>query len=347
MELVEGLRKFIDKDDSRFYIIDSANTFLWFCFDDLINRRGLMYLRTVEIFCAVAARRSFSKAAQEQGVSQPAVSQAVHQLESRLGVQLIDRSQRPLELTPAGELYYEGCRKLLSEFGELEDRVRRLGNRVAGRVQIAAIYSVGLLQMHVYVRQYNQMYPDVELSVAYFHPDEVYERVLSEDAQLGLVSFPQGSGEIAVVPWRSEPMVLVVWPEHPLAGRKQVSVKELDGAPFVAFSYKLKIRKRIGSWLRRSRVSVKIVHEFDSIEYIKRAVEIGAGITILPLPTLKREIESGTLVAVPFEDVDWHRPLGIIHRRRKQLTTPCKKFIELLLEEQSRAETKMPESVEV
>ncbi len=291
-----------------------------------------MYLRSVEIFCDVAARRSFSKAAEEHGVSQPAVSQAIHQLEARLGVQLIDRSKRPLELTPAGELYYEGCRRLLADFRELEDRVRQLGHRVAGRVRIAAIYSVGLLQMHVHVRRCRELYPDVELSLEYLHPDEVYQRVLSDAADLGLVSFPQGGTDVAVIPWRNEPMVLVVWPEHPLASRSVVSVHEIDGQPFVTFTYDLKIRKRIGTWLRRSKVSVRIVHEFDSIEYIKRAVEIGAGITILPLPTLRRELESGTLVAIPFSDVEWYRPLGIIHKRRQSLTTPCRKFVELLLE---------------
>ncbi|HID24736.1 MAG TPA: LysR family transcriptional regulator, partial [Planctomycetaceae bacterium] len=265
-----------------------------------------MHLRNVELFCDVVTRHSFSKAAEANQVSQSAVSQAAHMLEERLGTLLIDRSKRPLELTAAGEIYFEGCRRLLAEFRELDDRVRRLGNRVAGRVRIAAIYSIGLLQMHGHVRRYRALYPDVELSVEYLHPDEVYERVLNDDADLGMVSFPRAGGEIASIAWRKEPMVVVVWPEHPLADRESVSVGELDGQRFVAFSFQLTIRKKIARWLRQARVSVNVVHEFDNIEYIKRAVEIGSGITVLPVPTLRRELESGTLVAIPFRDVEWY-----------------------------------------
>ena len=113
-----------------------------------------MHLRYVEIFCDTVAFRSFSKAAEARGMSQPAVSQAIQQIEESLGVTLIDRSQRPLELTPAGRIYHDGCRRLLDEYREIEDRVRQFNGRVAGRVRVASIYSVGLLQMSAYVREF-------------------------------------------------------------------------------------------------------------------------------------------------------------------------------------------------
>src|SRR6516225_7762630 len=106
-----------------------------------------MHLRFVEIFCEVAQRRSFSKGAKVQDVSQSSASQAVSHLEKRLGAQLIDRSKRPLELTPAGQVYFDGCRELLERFRAVEDRVQAIADRVAGPVRIAAIYSVGLMQM--------------------------------------------------------------------------------------------------------------------------------------------------------------------------------------------------------
>src|SRR5688572_24256640 len=112
-----------------------------------------MYLKDVEIFCEVVARRSFSKAAEAHNMSQSSASHAVGALERRLGKQLIDRSKRPLELTPAGEIYYEGCREILRAFRAVEDRVQGLENRVSGDVRVAAIYSVGLLQMDALVRR--------------------------------------------------------------------------------------------------------------------------------------------------------------------------------------------------
>ena len=111
-----------------------------------------MHLRNVEIFCDTVVHRSFSKAAEARGISQPAVSQAIQQLEDRLGLTLIDRSKRPLELTSAGRVYYDGCRKLLDDFRDVERaRVQQLNGRIIGRVRIAAIYSIGLLQMAEYV----------------------------------------------------------------------------------------------------------------------------------------------------------------------------------------------------
>lgn len=293
-----------------------------------------MHLRNVEIFCEVAARRSFSRAAEAHHVSQPSASQAVHMLEERLGTRLIDRSKRPLELTAAGEIYFDGSRKLLDSFHRLEDRVRQVeNNKVAGRLRVAAIYSVGLLQMDAYVRQFEELHPEVDLQLEYLHPDDVYARVLSEEAAVGLVSFPRDGGEISCIPWQEQDMVLVVSAEHRLAASEPVSPAEMTGENFVAFTAELAVRKQIDRWLKRAKVSVSVVHEFDNIETIKRAVEIGSGVTILPEPTIRREIEIGSLCAIPLREVQWRRPLGIVHRRHKALSAAANKFVELLHEE--------------
>ena len=150
-----------------------------------------MHLRNVEIFCDVVSLRSFSRAAKAHDVSQSSASQAVLQLDRRLGTELIDRSKRPFELTEAGELYFDGCRKLLDSYRKIEDRVRQLRNRVVGEVRVAAIYSVGLLQMDGCARRFSQLYPDADVQLEYLHPDDVYARVLADEADLGLVSLSQ------------------------------------------------------------------------------------------------------------------------------------------------------------
>lgn len=290
-----------------------------------------MHLRFVEIFCDVAQRRSFSKGAQAQKVSQSSASQAVGMLEKRLGTRLIDRSKRPLELTPAGQVYFEGCRELLDRFRTVEDRVQAIADRVAGPVRVAAIYSVGLMHMEQTVQRFEKLYPHAKLRLEYLHPDRVYQQVLDDDADLGLVSFPRHGGDVVSIDWQEQPLVLVIPPKHSFASRPTVALAELDGQDYIGFTQELTIRREIDRRLKRSRVAVRVVHEFDNIETIKRAIEIGSGVALLPKPTVWQEISNGTLAAVDVVDGNLVRPLGIVHKRNKKLTTAVRKFIELLL----------------
>ena len=288
-----------------------------------------MHLKSVEIFCEVVRQKSFSKAAAAHAVSQSSASQAVQLLEERLDSLLIDRSKRPLELTPAGQVYYDGCRELLAQYRAVEDRVRQMRDKVVGTVRVAAIYSVGLLQMDRYVRRFEELYPDSAVRVEYRHPDEVYAELLGDRADLGLVSFPRDRGEIVSVPWRKQPLGLVMHPGHPLADCETVGVEELDGADFVAFTRELTIRRELDRWLKRARVNVNVVCEFDNVENIKRAIEVGSGIAVLPLTSVADEVASGALRVARFSDVEWFRPLGIVHKRQA-LTSAVQKFIDLL-----------------
>lgn len=292
-----------------------------------------MQLRNTEIFCDVVTHRSFSRAAEARSISQPAASQAIQQLEDVLGTTLIDRSKRPFELTPAGELYFEESRKLLEAFRRIEDKVQRFGDRVSGRVRVASIYSVGLLQMTEYVQRFATTYPDVQVHLDYLHPDKVYERVRHEECELGIVSFPRDGGDVSSIRWQMQPMGVVVPLGHRLSEHEAVSLEDLAGEAFVAFSDDLRIRRQIDRCLKRAGVSVTVIHQFDNVENIKRAVEIGAGISILPLPTVRREVAHQFLAAIPFRDRDLVRPLGIIHRRHKYLSTAAEKFVELLQEQ--------------
>jgi DNA-binding transcriptional LysR family regulator len=156
--------------------------------------------------------------------------------------------------------------------------------------------------------------------------------VLNDVADVGLVSFPKDGGEIESIPWLDQTLGLVVCPQHRLAERTEVELAELDGEEFVAFTQDLRVRKEIDRLLRKQKVSVCPVHQFDNIENIKRAVEIGAGVSILPLPTVRREIDAGLLKAVPFAGLKWHRPLGIVKRRHKHLSSAASRFVDLLHE---------------
>lgn len=293
-----------------------------------------MYFEALKIFCDVVRHRSFSRAAAANQISQSAVSQNVLQLEKSLGVRLIDRSKRPFQLTPEGQVYFEGCKGLVERYYAVEAEVRTLRNEVAGTVNVAAIYSVGLGDMSRLVQQFTQQYPRASVRLLYLHPDRVYENVLNEQADVGLISYPRPGKELVVLPWRNERMVVACRPGHKFASLKSVWVADLAGEPFVAFDEGLTIRREIDRHLRRHKVEVKVVMAFDNIETIKRAVEIGEGISILPLPPLQQDLHAGMLAAVELYP-EMHRPLGIIHRKSGLLTRAAQRFIDFIRQNDS------------
>ncbi len=287
-------------------------------------------LKSLKVFCDIVARRSFSRAAEDNGISQSGASQVVSQLESRLGVQLIERTKRPLLPTREGQVFYDGCRKLIARYEALEDEVRTLHEDVAGRVRVAAIYSVGLHHMSRYVQEFMTRHPKANVRLEYLHPERVLELVEQGQADIGIVSYPRSTRAIEAEPWREEPLVLACAPTSPFADRVQVSLGELDGQRMVAFDPDLVIRHEIDRVMAAHDAEADVVMEFDNIETIKRAVEIDAGVALLPEPTLGRELAAGTLCAVRLAGDELVRPLGIIHARGKPLGPTAKRFIDLL-----------------
>src|SRR5581483_7375968 len=230
-----------------------------------------MQLEALQVFCDVARLRSFSQAAAANARTQSAVSQLVSQLEERMAVQLVDRSTRPLQLTPLGQRYYEGCKTLLEQYAELEASIKNARVEAAGTVQVAAIYSVGLSDMGQYVQRFTAEQPGASVHIEYHHPDRVYERVLDGTADLGLVSYPRTSPKLTAVPWKEEEMVLACSPKHPLAHRLAVPVGELGGQKYVHFERRLTVRRAVDRFLRSHGVAVEVALEFDNVENIKQA----------------------------------------------------------------------------
>jgi DNA-binding transcriptional LysR family regulator len=158
----------------------------------------------------------------------------------------------------------------------------------------------------------------------------VYEAIDTGQADLGLVSYPEPSTTLAAINWRSEPMVLVCHPQHPLAKKAMVQLNAIQDQPLVAFQEGLKIRGEIDRVLAEQGIPVKVELEFDNIETIKQAIEVGAGVSLLPQPTISRELTMGTLAMVRLEGEPLARPLGIIHRRDRKLSETAERFVALL-----------------
>ncbi len=215
-------------------------------------------------------------------------------------------------------------------FDSVEARVRSLRKDIAGTVRVAAIYSVGLHEMSQCMQEFMRLYPKAKVRLEFLRPNKVYDAVVNSEVDLGVVSYPTASAEIAVIPLRSEVMVLVCPPQHPLAARKAVTAEHLRDEAFIAFERDLMIRKEIDRYLRQRSVAVRTIMEFDNIETIKQAVEIGTGISIVPETTVRNETATGTLCAVRLIAPQLQRPVGIIHRQRKVFTPTATRFIELL-----------------
>ena len=236
-----------------------------------------MHLETLRLYCDVVRLRSFSRGAEQNFVSQSAASQAVQQLETELGVSLMDRTKRPLVVTPEGQAFYDACQGLLLSWEQARAEVAAVKARVDGTVRVAAIYSVGLHDVSRHVQRFMSLYPDAHVQLECLHPHKVVEVVLSGEADVGIMSYPPADRALSIVPLRSEPMAFVCHPHHRLARRRVVMPADFNGETFVAFDAGLTIRKAIDRALRQHNVKVNIVMEFDNIETIKQAIAIDAG----------------------------------------------------------------------
>ncbi|HMJ91773.1 MAG TPA: LysR family transcriptional regulator [Candidatus Acidoferrum sp.] len=289
-----------------------------------------MQIEALKVYCDVVRFHSFSRGAEANDVLQSSASQTVQAIEENLGVSLIDRSRRPWAVTEEGKVFYDGCREVVDRYFEVVAQVKNRRAAVESVIRVAAIYSVDFRDMSRCVAKFNQLYPDAKVEVEYAHPDRVCERVLTDEVDLGVLSYPAERKGVLVIPWRDEPMVLACHPEHRFAKLKRFDVQQLEEETLVGFDTELSIWKKIDRFLKDHGIEANVMVRFDNIEAIKRAVEAGSGVALLPKPTLQHELQLGTLAAVPLANSSFSRPIGIIHRKGRKLYANTEAFIEVL-----------------
>jgi DNA-binding transcriptional LysR family regulator len=265
-------------------------------------------------------------------ITPSAASQQINELERSLGVTLLDRSTRPLSLTAEGRLYCDMCRDMLRRNEEFHASLDHLRSEIGGTVRVAAIYSVGLSEMSELEAEFERRLPTARLEVQYLRPEKVYESVGADRVDLGLVSYPEPTREIAVLPWRREEMVLTTGPSHPLAKLDRIAPSDLNGVDFVTFDDDLPIGREISKYLRTHGVEVNTTMHFDNIQTIKEAVILGSGVSIVPARILHSELADGRLRAVALAEPGLYRPLGIVHRKKKRFHRAAQAFLDLLQE---------------
>lgn len=289
-----------------------------------------MHVENFKIFSDLVESESFSRAAKLNGITQSAVSQQLRAMEKHFSILIVDRSQKQFRLTREGQKLYESAKEILYLYEKLNSELLEMKKVISGTIHISTVYSIGLHELPPYVKAFLSKYPEVNIRVEYRRANNVYEDILTNSIDLGLVAYPQKHKQLEVLPFHDDILILVVSPEHPLAGTKNITLQEIADQKFVGFEPDIPTRKATDQIFRDEGIEMEPVMEFDNVETVKRAVEINAGIAILPQTTVTREEAQGLLKVIKFKNKTYKRPLALIHRKGRVLTPAMKKLIDLL-----------------
>jgi DNA-binding transcriptional LysR family regulator len=292
-----------------------------------------VHIETLKVFCDVVETGSFSMAASQNFITQSAVSQQLRTLESKYHCKLLERGRSGAKPTPAGEILYRASREILEKYREIDTQLQESAKVVSGSLRIAIVYSVGLHELPPYLKEYLREFPQVNVHVEYSRPTKIYDDAVAGRIDLGIVAYPAKHPQVTVIPFREDRLVVVCPPDHALATQRKVGISRLDGEAFVGFERDISTRKAIDQLFKDRNVNVRYIGEFDNIETIKRAVEIGQGVAVIPLASVQHEIEHGTLKVVHLSDETILRPLGIVHKKGRHLSPAAVKFIDVLRRE--------------
>ena len=295
-----------------------------------------MHIETLKVFCDLAESGSFSLAASKNFITQSAVSQQIRSLEERYGRELIERSKGHARLTQAGEVLYEAGKEIVHRYREIENNLQSLARSVAGTVRVGTVYSVGLYELSAPLKKYLRTFPDVTVHLEYTRANKIYEDVSHGEIDLGIVAYPNKRPQLLIAPFREDRLVLICSPQHPFAHFQRVSIKKLHGEKFVGFERDVATRRALDRVFRQHGIKVQYIVEMDNIETIKRVVEVGSGLSIVPEPAITQEVKNDTLRAIQFSDEPLMRPLGILLKRGRRFTPAVQEFIDLLKDKSSR-----------
>ena len=289
-----------------------------------------MQIESLKLFCDLAETTSFTKAAKINGVTQSAVSQQISSLETKFDAVLIERSKKKFTLTNEGNTLYKYSKQIIQTYDELRHKIQEIQNVVTGTIKVVTIYSIGLHELPPYLKKFLKKHPTVNVSVEYRRATQLYEDIVTGMADIGLVAYPQKDPRLQVTSLAEDMLVLICHPDHPLAQQPKVKLSEIASHKFIAFEPDIPTRRAIDKILRDRNVEVDHAMEFDNIETVKRAVEIDAGISIVPRSPVAQEVAKKTIAMVEIEDEQFYRPLAAVHKKSKVLSPAMKEFLALL-----------------
>tara|TARA_B100000959_G_C14938659_1_gene606832 strand:- start:185 stop:1069 length:885 start_codon:yes stop_codon:yes gene_type:complete len=289
-----------------------------------------VHISNLKTYCDLVETKSFSKAARLNGVTQSAVSQQLKSMETCFNMLIIDRSQKKFRLTPQGGTLYSSFKEIVRLYAKLECELQEMSNVVSGTIHISTVHSIGLHELPNRLKAFIQEFPTVNVRVEYRRANLVYEDILHGSIDLGLVAFPVKRKELTIIPFAEDQLVLAVHPSNPMTKKKTIKMRDLRDVEFIGFERDIPTREATDKLLRKAGVEVDMVMEFDNVETVKRAVEINAGVAIIPESTIRNELARKELQKIPLAGANFKRPLAIIHRKDRILNPAMRSFTDLV-----------------
>lgn len=285
--------------------------------------------RRLQVFHTVARLLSFTKAADSLHMTQPAVTFQVRQLEEYFNTRLFDRTHNRISLTEVGEKVYTYSEQILGLYREMDNDIRTLTGEIIGVLVIGASTTVAEYMLPRLLGEFQLLFPKVKLRLRVSNSLGVVHMVENNDIDIGLVESPVTNKSLAVEACWQDNLVVIVAPDHPLAGQESVHVSELKNYPFVSREEGSGTRCVLSDYLEENNMSMNdldLTMEFGSPEAIKNAVEVGLGISIVSETTLVKELELNTLKALKI-DPPLHRPFSLVHQRQKFRIRAMQEFL--------------------
>lgn len=289
-----------------------------------------MHIDVCKLFCDLIETQSFSAAGERHGVTQSAVSQKIRTLESHFRAPLVERGRHRIRLTAEGEVFHQAAKKMLVVYEKMHDDIHALQHRVEGVLKIATVVSIGVHELPIYVNRFRKQFPDVELRIEYRKSTQVYAEVIDGRIDLGLVAYPKRRKGIVVHSFWKDRLVVICSPLHPLSAELSVRLKDLSEYELVGFEPDLPSQRAIDDMFKKANVSIESNMHFDNVDTVKKAVELGSGVAIVPLRAVQQEVEQGRLTALMLNESDCWRPLGILGKRNRAVNPAMREFIRTL-----------------
>jgi DNA-binding transcriptional LysR family regulator len=285
-----------------------------------------MDLNQLETFLAVAEEHSFSKAAVRLHRTQPAVSQVIRKLEESVGETLFDRAARDGSLTAAGTLLRDYALRLLALRREATSALDELKNLERGRLHLAANEYTSMYLLPA-VDAFRKEFPHINVTVHRMLASHIQEELNLRTFEIGVISFRADPVQFRTIAVYGDSLAFIVSPNHPLAGVRRVSITDLGKENFIAHNVTSPLRRKVIEAFQRYRTPLNMGIELPTIEAIKRFVAMGNGVALVPHLTVARELEAGTLVRVPVDELEMKRVLRLVHRRQATLSYAAEAFL--------------------
>ena len=290
-----------------------------------------MDINQLEVLATVAREKSFSRAAEVLNRTQPAISQAIRRLEQDVGEKLFDRSSKDGTLTFAGEVLLDHARQMLNLRQSAVNAIREMRDLQHGKITISAnehtvFYLLPLIQ------EFRKMHPLIKIEVQRGVASRIPKEITAREVELGVISFEPSDDSLVSIPVLTDELTLIVATTHPFAERSVVSVKELGNEIFIAHNAPSPYRQKVLETFDKHKTRLHIAVELPSLEAIKRLVERGVGVALVPKLTAQSEIASGQLRGIAVKEMKLERKLNIVYRKSSELSYAAKAFVKLARE---------------